>query len=235
MTKRKLKWIVLIVAVVIGCIFANLIPWGKGNVEFTGISFDFGSKKGSGNVARETRDVSDFEGIDVSGVIQVEATAGKDFAVEVEADDNLLEYIRTEVRRGKLFLSTEKRIKTSSPIIVRVSAPNISNIEASGASKVSVVNLSNSDLNLDVSGASKISLTGETRTFTVDTSGACHIDAGNLRTENATVDASGASSVDVNVTGELNAEASGASKISYSGSPQNVKKNSSGASKIYQK
>lgn len=235
MTKRKFKWIVLIVAIVIGCVFANLIPWGKPDVGFTGFSFDLGSKKGSGNVATETRDLRDFESIDVSGVIQVEVMAGKDFSVEVEADDNLLQYVRAEVRRGTLVLSTEKRIKTSNPIRVRVSAPNISDIEASGASKVSVVDLSNSSLNLDVSGATKISLAGETKKFTIDASGASQIDAGNLRSENATVDLSGASSADVNVTGELNAEASGASTVGYSGSPQNVKKNASGASKVYQK
>ncbi len=235
MTKRKFKWVVLIVAVVVGCVAANLIPWGRSNVEFTGFSFDLGSKKGSGQMATETRDLRDFESIDVSGVIQVEVTAGKDFTVEVEADDNLLQYVNTEVRRGKLILSTEKRIKTGNPIRIRISAPNISDIEASGASKVSVVDLSNSSLNLDVSGATKISLAGETKKLTVDASGASNIDASNLRTENAAVDVSGASSADVNVTGELDAEASGASNVTYSGSPQNVKRNSSGASRVYQK
>ena len=45
----------------------------------------------------EKREVSEFKAIDVSGVFKVEITAQKDFDVKVEADDNLLQYIKTEV------------------------------------------------------------------------------------------------------------------------------------------
>ena len=51
----------------------------------------------------------------------------------------------------------------------------------------------------------------------------------------ATIDASGASKVSVFVTEELNSEASGASKIQYSGNPTSVENKTSGASSVRQK
>src|SRR5690606_5858723 len=105
-----------------------------------------GTEKGSGNIGSEIRDIAGFSKIDASGVFQVEVVAQKDFAVEVEADDNLLQYIRTEVRGDTLEISMEKRVKTSNPLKIKISAPNIDGIEASGVARVSVSELKNSEL-----------------------------------------------------------------------------------------
>jgi hypothetical protein len=188
--------------------------------------------KGSGVAASEKRDESGFKSVDVGGVFQVEITAQKDYAVEVSADDNLLQYIKTEVDGDTLRISTEKRINSQTPIIVRISAPNIEHVDASGASKVTVSDLKNSKFGLDISGASKVNLSGETAILTIDVSGASKIDAENLNSANASVHATGASKVTLNATEELNADASGASKISYGGNPKNVEKKSSGASSV---
>ena len=199
-------------------------------------TFSFGSGvKGSGNIASETRDVGSFSGVDVSGVFQVEITAQKDFTIEIEADDNLLSLIKTEVRGGVLRIETEKRVSTSNPLKIRVSAPDIDSIEASGASKVSLTGVKNDELRVDTSGASKINISGETVNLLIEVSGASSIDAENLKAENANVDACGASHVSVFATGELKSDASGASKIVYSGSPKNIEKKSSGASSVREK
>ena len=66
----------------------------------------------------------------------------------------------------------------------------------------------------------------------VDASGASKIDAENLKVVNAEIDASGASGITIFVSGQLNADASGASKIVYSGNPTNVEKSASGASAV---
>jgi hypothetical protein len=232
---KKIGIITFIIAIIVGVSLANFFSWGKASGKIFNFSVNLGGEKGSGNVATETRDLSDFESVDVGGVFQVEIVAQKDFAVEIEADDNLLQFIKTEVNDGRLEISTEQRISTSNPIRVRISAPNIERIQASGASKVSLTDVKNSDLALDVSGASKIKLVGETGNFTVETSGASHIDAENLKSENASIDASGASNVSVNVLGELKSDASGASTITYTGTPKNVIKKSSGASKVTQR
>lgn len=232
---KKFGIIIFIIALFVGVAFASLFSFGRATGDL--ISFSFGNAvHGSGVATTDIRNVGEFDGVDVGGVFDVEIVAGKDFEVKVEADDNLMQYIETEVSGGVLKISSSTHhLKSKSPLRVRVSAPNIESIEASGASKVSISALQNSELRIDTSGASRVSLEGATRSLSVEVSGASHVEAEALKAENATVGASGASGVDVFVTGKLVSNASGASKIGYTGNPALVEKKSSGASKVYQK
>src|SRR5688572_21721476 len=231
---KKFGIAVFIVAIAVGVLIANLFSFGRmaGNI----FNFSFKSSvKGSGIGASEIRDVTGFRGVDVGGVFQVEITAGKDFEVEVSADDNLLPVIETRVSNGILHIEAKESIRSHGPVRVRISAPDIESIEASGASKVSLANVKNDGLTIDADGASRVSLSGETAKLIADVSGASHIDAENLKATNARVDASGASHVSVSVIERLAADASGASRVAYVGSPKSVERSSSGASKIHQK
>lgn len=231
---KKIGFIIFVVALLIGVVFANFFSWGKATQDIFSFKINFGAEKGSGNMASEVREIADFRKVDVGGVFQVEITAQKDFHVEIEADDNLLQYVKTEVSGGELEISMDKRVKTHNPIRVRISAPNIDGVEASGASKVNLTNLKNAELSVDSSGASKFSVAGETGNLIIDVSGASQIDAGGLSAATANIDASGASHVNVNVASELIADASGASRITYIGAPK-VSKSTSGASSVSQK
>jgi hypothetical protein len=228
---KKIGIIIFGIALLAGVVFANFFSFGKAESGLVNFSFVRGVK-GSGNISTETRDIKDFRSIDVSGVFNVEIVAQKDFSVQVEADDNLIPLIKTEVNDGVLEISTEKRVKSSTRMTIRISAPDIEKIEASGATVVSLADLKNSGLTIDTSGASKIKLAGETSDLNVDVSGASKIDAENLQAIDAVVDASGASRVLVNVSRELRADCSGASSVIYSGTPSNIQKKTSGASSI---
>ena len=232
---KKIGIMLFLVTLAVGLVLSNVFSFGRASSNFFNFSLNFKGVKGSGNAATEHRDLADFQAIDVGGVFQVEITAQKDFAVEVEADDNLIGLIRTEVRGGVLHINTEKKISTRNPIRVRISAPDIERLDVSGAAKVTVDNLKNSSFTVDSSGASKIVLAGESSKLNIDVSGATKVDAENLRSETALVEASGACHVSVNVTGELKTDASGASKIVYTGSPANVIEKSSGASSVRSK
>ena len=228
---KKIGLIVFAAAIIFGVVIANFVSLGT----TTEMVFDFSVDSevgGSGNIVTEKRDLDDFTGIDVGGVFEVEVVSQKDFSVEIDADDNLLPLIKTEVRGGILRISTEEDLKSKNTIRVRISAPDIDRIEASGVSKVAVADLKNEELKLDISGVSKVKLAGQTGNLSVDISGASYVTAENLKAGIATVDASGASHVNVNVSEELVADASGASKINYTGSPKSAQKNSSGVSSI---
>lgn len=231
---KKIGIVIFIVAIVVGVVFANLFSFGRASGQLFNFSFKSGIK-GSGVAASETRDASGFTGVDVGGIFQVEITAGKDFSVAVDADDNLLQYIKTEVNGDVLHIETTERINSTTPIRVRIAAPDIESIGASGASKVSLAGVRNSSLHVDTSGASKVKIEGETSEITVEVSGASNVDAESLKAKTADVDASGASSVNVFVTERLVSDASGASRISYSGNPTIVEKKTSGASRVSQK
>lgn len=231
---KKIGLLIFIAALIAGIGLANVLS----TKESTDGIFNFSINHrvtGSGSITTEKRDLADFNAIDANGVVEVEATAGKDFSVEVEADDNLLAMVKTEVSGGVLHLKTEKSISTKNSIRVRITAPDIESLEVSGASKVSLDNIGNENLQIDSSGASKVSVAGTTANLIIDVSGASKIDAENLQSENATVDASGASGVRVFAANELKADASGASNIAYAGNPKNLIKKTSGASSIRQK
>ncbi len=228
---KKIGIIIFIIALVIGLSLANVFSFGKTSAGFFSFSFSHGIA-GSGKIINENREVSDFKAIEVGGVFQVEITAQKDFSVEIQTDDNLLPLIKTEVEDGVLKIETTEKFNSKSPIIVKVSAPNIEELEVSGASKVNLNNLSNNSLNVNASGASKVTIAGATKELTIDVSGASKIDAENLKSENASVEASGASSVGLTVSGDLKSRASGASSIRYSGNPKNAENKSLGASSV---
>ena len=162
---KKIGIVVFGAAIIIGVVISNFFSFGKMSGSFFNFSFHSGIK-GSGHAATDTRDASDFKQIEVGGVFQVEITAQKDFSVQVDADDNLLQFIKTEVDGDVLKIECEKDINSKTPIRVRISAPDIERIESSGASKITVADLKNSSLDLDSSGASKIAVAGETRTST---------------------------------------------------------------------
>lgn len=231
---RKVKIIVFIATLLVGLAFAQIFAFSFG-LNLPSVNF-FAKTKGSGNVQTEKREISGFSAINASGAVAVEVVAAQNgFAVEVEADDNLLQHVKTEVRGDSLRIYTEGRISTRSPIRVRVAMPQIEQFEVSGASKGTLTNLKNESLILESSGASKIKVEGETGELIVNLSGASRLDAEGLKSENASVDASGASSATVFAVEKLRADASGASCIRYIGEPKSVVRNSSGAGTIKQR
>jgi hypothetical protein len=88
------------------------------------------------------------------------------------------------------------------------------------------------NLEIKMSGASKGSFSGNSEMLNVDCSGATDLNAYNLKAVRCNAEVSGASNIDIFVSGELNATASGVSRIRYKGNPavSNVKK--SGVSTI---
>lgn len=228
---KKFGWIAFIGAVVIGVAAANLVPFGKISVKDVVHSFD-NSVKGSGNVVSEAREVSDFSAVEVGGVFRVEITAGKDLSVNVEADENLLPYIKTDVSGGTLEITADAKLSSSDPILVRITAPEITELRASGASSVSILDIKNSSINVDLSGVSELTAAGETEQLHAELSGSSVLKARSLRSETADVDTSGASRAYVSVSQSLTAEASGASSVVYEGNPANVEKDVSRAASI---
>jgi hypothetical protein len=232
---KKIGIIVFIFALIVGVVVSNLASFGRVTGKVFSFNMNFGGEKGSGNIKTESREVTNFKSIDVSGAFEVEIIAQKDFTLEVEADDNLLPLIRTEVDGETLKIKSEKGLKTSNPLKIRITAPDINGLELSGASKVNLANLSNDSLSLDSSGASKIKIEGTTGNFDIEMSGASKLDAENLKAENVNVESSGASNLNVFVTNVLKADLSGATNVTYSGGPKSVDKKTSGASSVKEK
>src|SRR6185295_5400071 len=77
--------------------------------------------EGSGNVVSENRTVINFTGIDLQCSANVYFVQGDEQSVKVEAEDNLIVHITTEVKNDVLIISTDgKDFNTEQQINVYV-------------------------------------------------------------------------------------------------------------------
>ncbi len=190
--------------------------------------------RGNGVQGAEDRKVDAFHGVDVGGVFTLDAAEGSPPSVRVEGDANLVLLVETHVDDGVLHVSTTERISPSLPLVVRVRAPELREVDVSGAADATI-ETSQPQFELDVSGASDVKVRGTTKSFELDVSGASEVDASALRAEAVELDASGASDVSVTATVSLDVEASGASDVRWGGGASQVKKEVSGAAEVTQR
>lgn len=216
----------------------------------------FGGEKvyGDGNIVTQQRNIAGFTGIDVSGAIDVQLRMEPAHAVKIEGDQNLLQYIRTELDGDVLRIYRQNgfNVQPTKDIVVYVAAPSMTLIEVSGASKVlgkspltgnkeveiraSGASTIDMDVNLaslygDLSGACTLKLRGRAGKFSLQASGASEVECMDLVTDETTLDISGATDVKVTSNKQLNVEASGASSVEYRGNA-NIDQKSSGASSV---
>lgn len=104
----------------------------------------------------------------------------------------------------------------ASKVKLSTAACRVCDIDVVGASKVTGT-LTTAECDIEASGASKVALTGSARQGDFEISGASKLDASKFTTEICSVEASGASAAYIHCTTSLTAEASGSSKIGYSG------------------
>jgi hypothetical protein len=188
---------------------------------------------GSGKLVKANRPLQGFTGVEAGGAVDITITAQKEFGVEVEADDNIIELVKTNVVDGILHIETDDRYSFSDATVrVRVTLPDLTLVDISGASTATASELKADNLTVEVSGASKVTVEGTSHKLHGEVSGASSLVAEKLPAERVTIEASGASKGYVTATQSLTAEASGASTIYYSGNPKSLDKETSGASSI---
>lgn len=86
--------------------------------------------------------------------------------------------------------------------------------------------------NFDINGASVTDIDGSTTNLTISASGASSFRGGDLQAESCKIEATGASSASINVSKDIDATASGASSIHYSGNASLSRVDVSGSSTV---
>lgn len=192
---------------------------------------------GDGDVVKQERSVSPFNGIEVGGAFEVYLTQGDKESLVVEADENLLDIIETEVHGNTLKIRTTKDIKNPKELNVYITFKELKSLDVSGACELHgenkfnlgdldldcsgasnvMLKFSASEVGMDCSGASKVELYGIAESLDLDLSGASNLDASELEVKVCNADVSGASHGKLFVTGELSADVSGAANLKYKG------------------
>jgi hypothetical protein len=176
--------------------------------------------KGSGNRAKQKRDVGAFTSITTEGAFDVEVVCQKEQSVEIEGDDDILPLVSTEVSGGVLRLKPLRNYSTDDNIVVRITVPNLEGINAGGVGKMHIKDIKNEKFEIDANGAPNVTASGETNTLTIDANGAGKVDARSLRASKATVEANGVARIEVNASERLDVQINGPAHVSYSGEPE---------------
>ena len=219
-----------------------------------GFDINFGDftpgKKGNGKVTTDTRKVTeDFTEVSASEGIMVYVTQADDFKIEVEADENVIDLIATDIKNGKLRIHAEKNIGRATKKVF-VSLPDITHLKGSSGSQLHTKNtiksdrleidgssgallsveLTANDLEIDASSGANLSISGESGHVDVDVSSGGNINAKELQAKTCNADASSGGNVKIQVSKSITADASSGGNISYSGEPTlQTKKSVSGS------
>ena len=177
---------------------------------------------GSGQAATETRQVSGFTGIDLSGIGEVIIEQGRTESLTIEADDNVLPVLTSEVEDSVLRLDRKPgtTVRTRNLIRYRVTLKDLTSLELSGSGSASAESLRVNGLRVDISGSGTVSLAGSADEQRIKVSGSGRYDAAGLSSRSAEVDISGSGKATVAVAEQLRVDISGSGTVTYSGDPQ---------------
>ncbi len=226
---------------------------------FTTLNAQWKKVKGNGNVVTINRSTEDYDQVAVAGWFDVELVDGVEGKLQIRGEENLLEYIITEVKDNKLVIKVKKgvNLKPSSwdnggSILVTVPVESISSVSLSGSGDVvskKVIKADNfearlsgsGDLSLEVqaenvvaslSGSGDVDLSGSAGSFKVKVSGSGDVKAYELSANTVEATISGSADVKVTANEMLYARVSGSGDIQYRGNPTKIDSKASGSGEI---
>lgn len=194
----------------------------------------FAQVQGNGKRELQKRHVAAFTSISANGAFMIEVTCQKDASLEIEGDENVLDFVKTDVNSNILRLENSQNYSVSEPIRVRISVPNLEGLAVNGAGHIDVKGVKNDKFEIDTNGAPAITVAGTTKMVDIAANGAGKVDAQNLHATRAVVDARGVARVEVDVSDQLDVEISGPASVNYNGNPS-VNKTIHGPGKLTRK
>jgi hypothetical protein len=147
--------------------------------------------KGSKIVKMEQKEVENFQNLEVEDNLEIFLVKGNECAIEIEADDNLIEYVEYKSVGNTLKLSTSRDITSSKKLSVRVTytddfkmviAKNETNITA--LSDITIDNITFKTYDY-----AKLFLNAKTKMFTLMANDKSKVEL-NLKSEKTTIDLS---------------------------------------------
>jgi hypothetical protein len=215
-----------------------------------------GVVRGSGNIITETRQVSDFNKVQLDGAGTLTIIKGVSESLQIEADDNVLPELTSDVTGNTLVLGIEenwwqKAIIPTQGIEYVLTVTGLSNItingaadlyldgfetdsltiEINGAGNITVSDLAANAFEFEINGTANSDLSGEVDDLSIMVNGMGNVQAGDLQTSTADIEINGLGNGTIWVTDSLSVSISGGGSLSYYGFPT-VSQDISGAGDI---
>jgi hypothetical protein len=190
--------------------------------------------QGSGNVTKESRTVTGFTGVEIASSAEVTINIGESESVVVEADDNILPFIQTNVRGSTLFIETRPTtsINPTTRVRVAIMMKSLEKASITGSGDMTIDGLKGQSVTFSLPGSGNISAAGTADSVNVTLGGSGNILCGNLQARSVTVKLPGSGNVTVYASEHLVANIPGSGNIQYRGGATSVEKNVTGSGSI---
>jgi hypothetical protein len=216
--------------------------------------FDFKSVDGDGNVTSQKRQVTGtFTEVSAERGLEVIIQQGSETSVTVNADTNLQQHIKTEVKVNELKITADTNIGNGTKTITVV-MPNIESLSTESSAQIKSENPLNGEsmklssssgsniqvslnykkVDCETSSGAHIEVAGQTENLEASSSSGSNINAKALKAEHVKADASSGATTTVNPTKKLAADASSGGKVNYVNTPSELKKNASSGGTVSQ-
>ncbi len=185
---KKIVLLVVVMALSLSACSINGFP----------ISINTDHINGSGNIVTEERAVSGIDKVDLQSIGNLTIVVGDEESLTISADDNLIDYITTEMVGDTLEIGMKPNLSLdpSRTIEYELTVKSLSSVVLSGFGNITADELTGEDLDIRISGSGDMRL-------------------GRLAAENALLRVSGFGDIDVNemVVDQPNLEITGSGNI----------------------
>jgi hypothetical protein len=191
---------------------------------------------GSGQLATQSRQVSGFTSVELTGVGELSIDQAGTESLTVSAEDNLLPLLTSRVEADTLILGKKPntRIVTSKPITYTLTMKDITGLAVSGSGTINAPKLTTAALRIEISGSGVITTAGNADDQSLEISGSGRYLADGLTSKTTTAEISGSGTANVVASNALDVKISGSGTLTYSGNPQ-VSQTVSGSGKLIKK
>ena len=197
-------------------------------------SLHFGAKHtGSGVLGTATRECRTFDEIEALGSIDIVVRIGDTHSVVVTGDDNLIEYVLTEVKGDRLHIRLDNgSYNLNKPLIVTVTLPALEHAQLTGSGDVSITGLEQDSISLVVVGSGDVTASGRVNDLEAHVTGSGDMELRGLRARSVEATVQGSGDLSLTAEEKLNASVQGSGDIDYWGGPQDLEKVTRGSGSI---
>jgi hypothetical protein len=209
---------------------------------------------GSGHVVDVKRTPGAFSKLRVEGSVDVDARPGATPSATVHTDDNLAQFIETEVEGDTLLVRARKgsSFRTHGPLKVVVEFSQLTEIQQHGSADVHVFEISSprlessitgsgdlkvdhaqlGELRVSIAGSGDVSIDGKADEAHFHIAGSGDVRADQLVARKVEVAVSGSGDAHVNATDALDAHVAGSGDVTYRGHPHDISRHVAGSGSV---
>ena len=177
--------------------------------------------RGSGNVITEDRSVSGFDQISVEGFGEVIVEIGSAESLTIEAEDNVMPLLVTEVDGRTLEIKTEEgtSFRDIEEPVYTITMPDLVLAAIAGSGDVTATGIATDSFTVSIAGSGDIDAEGSAVALTVSISGSGNFHGEDLATTEGIVNIAGSGSVVITATDSLEVSIGGSGNVTYLGDP----------------